>query len=132
MTMHYLIDTDWVIHHLNGRPDIIQRLQTLQPEGLGLAVVALAELYEGVYYSRNPAQSEQKLNDFLESVTIVGIDEKTAQIFGRERGRLRAAGMLIGDMDLLIAATALQHDLTLLTNHRSHFGRIEGLHIESL
>jgi len=132
MTMHYLIDTDWVIHHLNGRPDIIQRLQALQPEGLGLAVVALAELYEGVYYSRNPAQSKQKLNDFLESVTVVGIDEKTAQIFGRERGRLRAAGMLIGDMDLLIAATALQHDLTLLTNNRSHFERIEGLHIESL
>ncbi len=132
MTMHYLIDTDWVIHHLNGRLDIIQRLQALQPEGLGLAVVALAELYEGVYYSRNPAQSKQKLNDFLESVTVVGIDEKTAQIFGRERGRLRAAGMLIGDMDLLIAATALQHDLTLLTNNRSHFERIEGLHIESL
>jgi tRNA(fMet)-specific endonuclease VapC len=132
MTMHYLIDTDWVIHHLNGRPDIIQRLQVLQPEGLGLAVVALAELYEGIYYSRNPAQSEQKLNDFLESVTVVGIDEKTAQIFGRERGRLRAAGMLIGDMDLLIAATALQHNLTLLTNNRSHFERIEGLHIESL
>ena len=60
------------------------------------------------------------------------MDEATAKIFGRERGRLRAAGMMIGDMDLLIAATALQYDLTLLTNNRSHFDRIEGLRIESL
>jgi len=54
-------------------------------------------------------------------VTLVGIDEEIAKIFGRERGRLRAAGMKIGDMDLLIAATALQYDLTLLTNNRNHF-----------
>jgi len=129
--MRYLLDTDWVIHHLNGRQDIIQRLQALQPEGLGLSVIVLAEPYEGVYYSRDTAQSEQKLNDFLESVTLVGMDEATAKIFGRERGRLRAAGMMIGDMDLLIAATALQYSLTLLTNNRNHFERIEGLRIES-
>ena len=132
MTLTSLVDTDWVIHHLNGHAAIQQRLQDLQPEGLGLSVVALAEVYEGVYYSRDPAQSEQGLNDFLESVTIVGVDEATAKIFGRERGRLRAAGMLIGDMDLLIAATALQYDVTLLTNNRRHFERIEGLRIESL
>ena len=129
--MRYLLDTDWVIHHLNGRQDIIQRLQALQPEWLDLSVIVLAELYEGVYYSRDAEQSEQKLNDFLESVTLVGMDEATAKIFGRERGRLRAAGMMIGDMDLLIAATALQYSLTLLTNNRNHFERIEGLRIES-
>ena len=65
-------------------------------------------------------------------MTLIGIDEETAKIVGRERGRLRAEGMLIGDLDLLIAATALQYDLTLLTNNRRHFGRIAGLRIESL
>jgi predicted nucleic acid-binding protein len=69
--MRYLLDTDWVIHHLNGRQDIIQRLQALHPEGLGLSVIVLAELYEGVYYSRDAEQSEHKLNDFLESVTAI-------------------------------------------------------------
>jgi hypothetical protein len=54
------------------------------------------------------------------------------RIFGRERGRLRAAGLTIGDFDLLIAATALQYDLTLLTNNRRHFERVEGLRIESV
>ena len=66
------------------------------------------------------------LNRFLQSVAVIGLDEETAQIFGRERGRLRTAGMMIGDFDLLIGATALQYDLTLLTNNRRHFERIEG------
>lgn len=132
MNIAYLIDTDWAIHHLNGNTAISERLEALQAEGLGFSVVALAELYEGVYSSRNPEQSEARLNDFLDSVSIVGLDEETARIFGRERGRLRRTGQIIGDMDLLIAATALQYDLTLLTNNRRHFERIEGLRIESI
>ena len=49
MNLSYLLDADWVIHHLNGHAAIIQRLQDLQAEGPGLSVVALAEVYEGVF-----------------------------------------------------------------------------------
>ena len=49
MSLRYLIDTDWVIHYLNGRPAIARRLHELPPEELSLSVVSLAELYEGVY-----------------------------------------------------------------------------------
>jgi hypothetical protein len=49
MKTAYLIDADWVIHHLNGYEAITQRLQDLRIKGLGLSVVALAEVYEGVY-----------------------------------------------------------------------------------
>jgi len=38
---------------------------------------------------------------------------------------------MIGDFDLLIGATALQHNLTLLTNNRRHFELIEGLSLQS-
>jgi len=132
MMTAYLVDTDWAIHHLNGHPVITQRLQDLHHEGLALSVAALAEIYEGVYYSRDPEASERSLIAFLESVSLIGIDEETAKIFARERGRLRAMGMLIGDVDLFIAATALQHGVTLLTNNRRHFERIPGLRIESV
>ena len=132
MTIAYLVDTDWAIHHLNGHQLIIQRLQDLQHEGLGLSVVSLAEIYEGVYYSRDPEESERSLIAFLESVSLIGIDEETAKIFARERGRLRADGMLIGDADLFIAATALQQGVTLLTNNRRHFERVTGLRMESI
>jgi predicted nucleic acid-binding protein len=62
---------------------------------------------------------------------VLGVDEAICKIFGKERGRLRAAGMLVGDLDLLIGATAMHYDLTLLSNNRRHFDRIEGLRIES-
>ncbi len=58
MNIAYLVDTDWVIHYLNGRDDIVARLHALSSDGLGLSVIALGELYEGVYFSRDPEQSE--------------------------------------------------------------------------
>jgi predicted nucleic acid-binding protein len=51
MSLLYLIDTDWVIHYLNGHKEIVQKLKSLKKEGLALSVISLAELYEGVYYS---------------------------------------------------------------------------------
>jgi hypothetical protein len=75
MTVHYLLDTDWVIHYLNAHQGIVARLNALLDDGLGLSVVSLAELYEGVYYSRDPEGDEQDLHDFLRGVTILGIDE---------------------------------------------------------
>jgi len=130
--VRYLVDTDWVIHYLNGHPGIVSRIQELSPQGIALSVVSLAELYEGVVYSRNPRDSEDALRDFLGGVELLGIDENTARIFGRERGRLRAKGQAIGDFDLLIGATALRLSLTVLTNNRRHFEAIDQLQIISV
>ena len=132
MTIRYLIDTDWVIDHLNAIERVVDRLKELRPQGLALSIISLAELLEGVQYSRDPVQSQQALDAFLEDVSVLGIDEEVCKIFGRERGRLRKAGQLIGDFDLLIAATSLHYGLTVLTNNRQHFERVEGLQIESI
>jgi tRNA(fMet)-specific endonuclease VapC len=131
MNLRYLVDTDWVIQYLRGDPAIVSRLGELEPHGLGLSIISLAELWEGVFYSRDPDGAGQDLADFLRGVTVLGIDADIAQRFGRERGRLRGAGMMIGDFDLLIGATAVHHNLTVLTNNRSHFERIDGLAMES-
>jgi tRNA(fMet)-specific endonuclease VapC len=131
--MTYLIDTDWIIDHLNHIERVTRRLEEHAPEGLALSIISLAELYEGVYYASDPVESETALQRFLDpELTILNIDEDTCKIFGKERGRLRAAGLMIGDCDLFIGATALRHNLTLLTNNRRHFERIEGLRIESV
>ena len=84
------------------------------------------------FKSREPATDERVLRRLPVGVEVVDLDEETCRIFAGERARLRSAGMLIGDMDLLIASTALRHGLTLLTNNRRHFERIEGLAIESV
>ncbi len=132
MTVQYLVDSDWAIHWLNRHPAIVRRLGELQPEGVALSVISLAELYEGVYHSTNPEGNARALNDFLRGVAILGVDQDMCKVFGRERGRLRAAKRMIGDFDLLIAATSLQRDLTVLTNNRRHFEMVEGLRLESI
>lgn len=130
--MRYLIDTDWVIHYFNGRPEIVARIQDLSLQGIGLSVISLAELCEGVFYSRDPRKSEEALQDFLRGIELVGIDEEIARVFGRVRGRLRAEGKTVGDFDLLIGATGVHLGLTLLTNNRRHFELIEDLEMVSL
>ena len=61
MTLRYLVDTDWVIHYLNGNPNIVVKLLELRDHGLALSIVSLAELYEGVYFSAAPERNEQPL-----------------------------------------------------------------------
>ena len=131
MTPQYLLDTDWAIHWAGGHPEITRRLTELGPDDLGLSIISLAELYDGVYSSRDLQKSQSVLERFLRGVTLVNLDPEICRLFGRERSRLRAAGSIVADFDLLIGATALRHDLTLFTNNRRHFERIEGLRIES-
>ena len=82
--------------------------------------------------SNNPVRDERDLTDFLRRYRIIDLDVHIYRIFGLERARLRAAGTLIPDMDLLIGATTLRHNLTLLNNNRRHFERLPGLAIISI
>ena len=130
--MQYLLDTDWVIHCLHGVPRVTFRLEQLMPEGVGLGIVSMAELYQGVFFSTDPQGNERALREILAGIDIMPLDDEVCRIFARERGRLRAAGTPIGDFDLLIGSTALSHDLTLLTNNRRHFERLQGLSVLSV
>jgi tRNA(fMet)-specific endonuclease VapC len=85
-----------------------------------------------VIFSRDRPRTEEMLREFVDNVKLIGLNEAVCQQFGKIRGTLRKQGKLVGDLDLLIAASALQHNLTLLTNNRRHFENIEGLQIESL
>ena len=127
--MRYLVDTDWVIHALRGAARVADRLEQLAPEGIGLSIISLAELYEGIFFSPDPEAGERALHDFLRGIEVLPVDDAVCRIFAKERGRLRAAGTLITDFDLLIGATAVRHNLTLLTDNRRHFERIAGLDI---
>ena len=130
--MKYLIDTDWIIDHLNGIESVTKKLEKLAPSGICTSIISVAELYEGVYGSRNYEDSLSALETFLEGITVLPIDQDVCRIFGRERNKLRKHGNIIGDFDLLIASICLRHNLTLLTNNKEHFERIDSLKIISL
>ncbi|MDE2837264.1 MAG: type II toxin-antitoxin system VapC family toxin [Chloroflexota bacterium] len=127
--MEYLVDTDWVIDYLHRADRTARRLEELLPRGVGLSVVSLAELYDGLAGSKDPDADSEALRLFLEAIAVVPLDDAACRVFGKERARLREAGNIIGDMDILIGATAISNDLTLLTNNRRDFERLQGLHI---
>ena len=60
---------------------------------------------------------------------MIGLDELIAERFAEIRSLLRRQGQLISDFDILLAATALARDLTVLTYNSRHFERIPDLRI---
>jgi len=131
--MKYLIDTDWVIHHLKGETKVVKKLEELAPEGVVISVISLAELYEGVYYSRDPIKSQKLLDEFLApDLKMLNVDQEICKVFGKERGRLRQQKKMISDFDLLIVSTCLYYNLTLLSNNLRHYEMVKGLSVSSL
>lgn len=131
MKLAYLLDTDWAVWWLRGRSEVVKSLAAKQRHGLAISIVTLAELYEGIESTKDPAAARPLLNDFLRLVTVIPFSERVAARFGTEAAKLRHLGQPLPDFDLVIAVTALQHGLTLLTEDR-HFERIPSLVIQSL
>ncbi len=123
----YLIDTDWVIDYLKGVDRAGRLLDSMVHDGVAISLITYGEIYEGIYYGRSPERHEMIFQDFLHVASIVPLSESSMECFARIRGDLRAKGQLIGDADLLIAATALAHELTLVTQNLRHFSRIPEL-----
>jgi len=122
----YLLDTTEAVYYLRGEPGVVEDFQSRKNEGLAASIISVAELYEGVFRSRNVEAAESAVRDFLDEVAVLGIDEGIARVFGQERARLRQVGIRMSDLDLFIAATALYHGLTLLTSDKD-FARVESL-----
>ncbi|MFN8496777.1 MAG: type II toxin-antitoxin system VapC family toxin [Anaerolineae bacterium] len=122
--MRYLVDTDWVADYLKGRQPTVELLSAMADEGLAISIITYGEIHEGIVYGRDAAQHGRTFNLFLRGVDVLGLNRQIMRRFARVRGELRRQGLLIGDLDILIGATAVQYDLTLLTRNAAHFRRI--------
>ncbi len=125
--MTYLVDSDWVADYLKGRSEALHFLRSLGAEGLAISLITYGEIYEGIYYGPDPKSHEAGFRRFLQWVDVLPLNQRIMQRFARVRGQLRKQGLLIGDPDILIAATALHHNLTLVTRNLDHFQRIADL-----
>ena len=129
----YLVDTDWLIDYLAGVDAVRLRFEEIGLRHLGVSIVTMAELYEGVIHSRDPEAYQTRVDVlFSRGLSVVNLNDPIARVFGRLRGELRKRGALVGDLDLLIAATALHYGVPLCTNNRRHFERVDGLEILSI
>ena len=70
------------------------------------------------------------MRDFLDGVIILDLTEQVAETFGDVRASLLDVGRPVPALDLLIAATALHHGLTLVTHNVRDYASVPGLSIE--
>lgn len=129
--MRYIIDTDWLIDVFVGVPHMVGTLQELRPQGVGVSLVSHAEIFEGAFGVPDTEIRLALYRSFLMQFETLFLSGPIVEIFGRTRSALRRSGQLIPDLDLLIAATAMHHDLILLTRNRRHFARIPELQLYS-
>ena len=128
----HLLDTDTTIDDLNRRPVVVtQRLEALPSGEARLSAITLAELVFGAMNSDFPERNLRSLVAVIETFQPVPFDAAAAERYGELRAYLRRLGQPIGDHDMLIAATALAHDATLVTNNEREFRRVPGLRLET-
>lgn len=124
----YLIDTDVIIDDLKDYTPAKRLLYDLASTGLAISLISYGELYEGVHYARDSELALRGLRTFMVGKELLPLTTATMEQFAITRGLLsRHQRQQIGDMDLLIAATAIHHNLTLLTRNRRHFGLVPDL-----
>jgi tRNA(fMet)-specific endonuclease VapC len=130
----YLFDTNAISEALRPRPneDYVMWLAELPREEQYTSSVVIGEMYAGAYACKAAAKWLERIEQrVLPTMTVLSFDITTAQAYGKIRAHLRQSGQLIDEADMMIAATALRHDLTIVTANVSHFTRIPGLSIHS-
>lgn len=129
--MIFMLDTNICVQIIRRRaPYALQRLTEQTIDTVCLSSLTVAELEYGVAKSSQPAQNQRALEQFLLPLAIVPFDEQDAQVYGWVRAALEAQGQPIGAIDTLLAAQALRHALTLVTNNVREFARVPGLQLE--
>jgi tRNA(fMet)-specific endonuclease VapC len=127
----YLFDTSVCIRVLNGSSSgVVERLEGLDPSEVAMCAVVRAELVFGARKSRHVAENLRLVDALFEPFVCLPFDDRAADAYGSVRADLERVGRPIGPNDLLIAATALAHDLILVTHNLSEFGRVPGLHVD--
>lgn len=129
--MNYLIDTDILIYSLKNNITVNNHLREKRDHPKSLSVITYGELIYGARRSRNTEKNLAKVRRISEIFPIIDISPPIMDTFGDLKVVLEKSGMLIDDMDLMIASTALTHNLILVTNNEKHFSRIRGLEIEN-
>ena len=127
----YLLDTNVCIRALNRSPGpLVDRFHAHAPGGIRVSAVTKAELFYGARHSQRVSENLQLLAAFFRPYISLPFDDLCAEYYGIIRADLTSRGQPIGHADLMIAATARAHDLTLVTHNVREFSRVVGLKIE--
>lgn len=124
-----LLDTNVVIAFFNGSKAVLERVHS-EIDRIALSTLVVAELDYGAKASQKAEDNLEKLHRFVDIVRVVPFDLECAKIFGTIKSKLRKMGRPTGEVDALIAATAMSNKAVLVTGNRKHFENIKGLKVE--
>jgi len=129
--VRYILDTN-ILSDLVRRPQgrVSEHIVRVGEDRVCTSIVVAAELRFGAIKSGSERLSKQ-VDAILEALDILPLEPPADTIYGTLRWRLERQGRPVGANDLLIAAQALAHGHTLVTDNESEFGRIEELPLEN-
>jgi predicted nucleic acid-binding protein len=125
----YLLDTDVVIYHLNGVSQMRAFLRRLMASPVYISSVTVMEVEEGIPLGSDPAAAMRLWLRLRGRILLLAFDEAEALRAADIRRNLRSQGRSVRGrpLDLMIAATAIEHGLTLATNNPGDFRDIPKL-----
>ena len=127
--MPYLIDTDLVIDYLANITQANRLLDKLAAEGIAISIITYMEAYQGVVRSSNAKEARAKFQTFRRSVPVLPFSLTVAKRCANLREQLKQEQKRVKSraLDLINAAIALEHDLTLVTRNVGDYQDIPGL-----
>jgi predicted nucleic acid-binding protein len=131
----YLFDTDALSEVFRPRPArrYLEWLRTIGRSEQFTSSVVIGELFSGAFRSAESARHLQNIESrVLPAITVLAYDLASARVYGRIRAHLELSGQMLADADLQIAATALYHDLEVVTGNLRHFRRVPGVRVNPI
>jgi len=125
-----MLDTDTISFALRGEGRVGAKILSNDPSALCVSAISVAELRFGADH-RGSSRLHAKIDTFIRNIEIVPFDDVCARHFGTIASALARKGTPIGQLDVLIAATAIAARATLVTNNVKHFIRIRDLRVEN-
>jgi len=131
--MKYLLDTNICIYIINEQPEkVLRKFEQYHVSEFGISSITHAELQYGVEKSKNKNTNQNALDEFLLPLSILPFHGKRlVTCYGEIRALLESKGKTIGPLDTLIAAHALDLNLTIISNNIKEFSRIPRLKCEN-
>jgi tRNA(fMet)-specific endonuclease VapC len=127
----WLLDTDTVIYYMNEIPAVVGRMEKTRTADRYLSLITVGELFFGIFRSRQVERNLSRYRRFSARIKLLPFTPAVAERFGAIKADLARRGEIVADHDLWIAAHALVHRATVVTNNARDFGRIQGLRLEN-
>ena len=125
--MHFLIDTNILIYRLKNMGNVNDNFLRYQNEQMSVSVVSYGELVYGAEKSKSVEKNLKNVREIKEIFPIIDITSDVMDVFGKIKAHVQKIGKTTDDMDLLIAATAIANEMTLVTHNTKHFENIPNL-----